>query len=77
MANPDDNGRKTVRPTNPADERLTGLGRRWFADARETSARDEADFAAWNRERQKWSPAGGFGDGGWPESGGSSGGSGD
>ncbi len=55
MGTPDETAPGRVRPR---DRRLAELAREWFAEARETparevSAREVVDFAAWNRERKK------------------------
>ena len=48
MDNPDD-----PAADRPAD--LRRLAQRWFADAREASAHDEAEVATWAQEQRKWS----------------------
>jgi hypothetical protein len=49
MDNPDDPKR------DPAAADLHRLAQRWFADARQASAQDEAEVAAWAQEQRKWS----------------------
>lgn len=41
------------------ESRLADLAREWFADARETSAREDAEFAAWNKDRKKFTAGAG------------------
>lgn len=35
--------------TTDDDERLREMGRRWFAEIRDKSARDEAELSAWEK----------------------------
>jgi hypothetical protein len=54
MAIFDDIERKNALQAQPGGARLARLGRDWFAEVREKSAREETEFDAWNRERKKW-----------------------
>ena len=36
------------------DHDLGQLGRRWFAEVSEASARDDAEVSGWTSERKKW-----------------------
>jgi hypothetical protein len=56
MAISDDNERKKALQAQPGGARLARLGRDWFAQVREKSTREAAEFDAWNRERKKWIP---------------------
>ena len=58
MAIFDDIDAKKALQAQGSNDRLARLAREWFAEAREKSAREEADFAAWNRERKKWTDFG-------------------
>jgi len=53
MAIFDDIERKKALQAQPGGPRLA---RDWFAEVREKSADEEAEFDAWNRERKKWIP---------------------
>jgi hypothetical protein len=35
-------------------EQVRRLARTWFAEAREKSEQDDAEFAAWQKEHRKW-----------------------
>jgi hypothetical protein len=62
-------------PAQPGDDRTARLARTWFAEAHAKSVRDDEDFAAWNRERKKWTNYDSGGDFGyWPDTGGGDGG---
>ena len=39
---------------NLTDEELRQLGKSWFAEAQEQSERESAEFAAWNKGRNKF-----------------------
>jgi hypothetical protein len=56
MAIFDDIAPKDDLQAQPGGARLARLGRDWFAQVREKSAREAAEFDAWNRERKKWIP---------------------
>jgi hypothetical protein len=58
------------------DEELRQLVKSWFAEAQEKTNQDDAEFAAWNKERRKWTAgsSGGLGDFWGSDSGGNSGG---
>lgn len=49
-----DLARPRLTRTEKHEEELNRLGRAWFAEAREKSARDEAEFEIWRREHNKW-----------------------
>jgi hypothetical protein len=55
MAIPDDPGAKTLARTAKHQEELNKLGRSWFAQAREESEREAAEFEVWRKEHRKWS----------------------
>jgi hypothetical protein len=61
MSKPDGNDPATPAPVD--EDRLARLGREWFAAARATSERENTEFAAWDRERRKWTDVGGSSDG--------------
>ena len=46
----------------PIEDELRRLGQSWFAEARELSAQDDAEVAAWKKELRKWTTysSGGF-----------------
>jgi hypothetical protein len=50
----------------PSAEELEQLAKFWFAQARELSARDQAEIEAWKKEHRKWRhfTGGALGDGG-------------
>jgi hypothetical protein len=50
-----------MRDPSSTDEDLKRLGKKWFAEARQKSAQDDADFDAWDKERRKWTPLGYYG----------------
>jgi hypothetical protein len=70
----DVDAKKALQAAHPGDDRITRLAREWFAQAREKSAREDEDFAAWNRERKKWTAYGSGGDFGFGSDGGGDGG---
>ena len=78
MAIFDDIDAKKAPQARSGDDRIARLAREWFAEAREKSAREDGDFAAWNRERRKWTNYDSGGDFGFgSDSGGDGGGCGD
>ncbi len=43
---------------NRSDEELRKLAKTWFSDARQKSAQEETEVAAWYDARRKWTPLG-------------------
>jgi len=53
MANFDDIDAKKAFQARASTDRLAKLGQEWFAEAREKSAREDADVGLWKRRRKK------------------------
>ena len=53
MATSDDPGAKALPRTQKHLEELNGLGRSWFAQAREESEREAAELEVWRKEHRK------------------------
>jgi hypothetical protein len=45
---------RTVTRAAKHQDELNNLGRSWFAELREQSERDTAEFETWRREHRKW-----------------------
>jgi hypothetical protein len=58
-ANPsrmEDDDRKALPRSAKHAQDLNQLGRSWFEQAREQSAREEDEFEAWRRKPKTWKP---------------------
>jgi hypothetical protein len=53
MTIPEDPGAKALPRTAKHQEELNKLGRSWFAQAREESEREAAEFEVWRKEHRK------------------------